>query len=983
MFWKFVLVIVLCLSWKVVASQDGTAETPIDWDPSGGSMFDSNETVLLCNNTHVCAGGGCQSNTTACNCDDYCHFFNDCCKDVSSCNGLSAQGAYPGLVELGIGTESIGCITPVLSSDTSTNFAPDDYYYDGASIQYSNYYSYNEDASLPGVYMIDKCPDVRSEFAPKCQEHNTTDIQSVIPITEANYGISFKNVYCALCNKISLKDIRWWKLLAQCDEDILPLIEDSLAHGISLAETLRVINKFCPISFEPTDSFTSQIGSRRCYPTLKDFNSCASNARQDFWTGVMMIILLVTDDGGKFYRNPYCFLCSKSNLGDDFDIELDCYNENIPLISLKSSVSSFESDIYFHPIAPDVGGPGHDLRPISVIVDFTSNSGVSVQVRDTVITIEKVNCEEGQVYDPFADQCRTLSCSEGFSLIGNECVSIRNGCKNNLKSDLKISYANCDNNTAAIAEAKQCIEKLYIPANVSIVSTKHGCTNIDGKDIGHFIFKMKSTEFASFIDLEQTFDGIFAMREGSLDPCNTTGFTLSITCSPKVSECVNQISLSNVSIERSENVTFITSRDTKYFFSEGTVSIQYALHGEIPAEGTKTIHADICDTIHFACSLITLNSSLFTNVTNDSLLYQPTGELFMKDEYIFTTGGQIQVCSFLDKNGTRNSTQIITFLAYDQAQIILSLIGCIVSLIALAVTFVTFCVFSHLRTRAIKAIMNLVAALFTAQLVFLVGAGSTSNTNFCTFIAVLLHYLWLCTFTWSNVLAYDLNKTFSSKMTVSYQERNTPILKYLIYGWVTPIAVVVPCLVIQYCSDIPFQYGNQGVCWIYNQYANLVAFGVPLVLCLVINIALFLKTAWNIHVTKQNTKMVQRNSRLKSVNEELLIYIKIATLMGFTWIFAFSAAFSGVAALWYIYIIINSLQGLYIFFAFTFNVRIGRLWANKVHLTYFDDSVVEKSGNKTSGKTTQSSLLPDSESNMVKQKVLPGYDDNKEGVSTV
>ena len=74
--------------------------------------------------------------------------------------------------------------------------------------------------------------------------------------------------------------------------------------------------------------------------------------------------------------------------------------------------------------------------------------------------------------------------------------------------------------------------------------------------------------------------------------------------------------------------------------------------------------------------------------------------------------------------------------------------------------------------------------------------------------------------------------------------------------------------------------------------------------------------------------------------------------MGFTWIFAFSAAFSGASALWYIYIIINSLQGLYIFFAFTFNRRIGQLWKGKLTGTLsvdklFESSTTSKLGNRT------------------------------------
>ena len=54
----------------------------------------------------------------------------------------------------------------------------------------------------------------------------------------------------------------------------------------------------------------------------------------------------------------------------------------------------------------------------------------------------------------------------------------------------------------------------------------------------------------------------------------------------------------------------------------------------------------------------------------------------------------------------------------------------------------------------------------------------------------------------------------------------------------------------------------------------------------------------------------------------------MSTLLGFTWIFGFMAAFADVAALWYVFIIFNSLQGVYIFIAFMCNKRVFKLWSN-------------------------------------------------------
>ncbi|XP_030831929.1 adhesion G-protein coupled receptor G2-like [Strongylocentrotus purpuratus] len=69
----------------------------------------------------------------------------------------------------------------------------------------------------------------------------------------------------------------------------------------------------------------------------------------------------------------------------------------------------------------------------------------------------------------------------------------------------------------------------------------------------------------------------------------------------------------------------------------------------------------------------------------------------------------------------------------------------------------------------------------------------------------------------------------------------------------------------------------------------------------------------------------QTNTYSKQLSD-LWIYVKMSTLLGFTWIFGFVAAFADVTALWYIFIILNSLQGVYIFIAFICNKRVFKLW---------------------------------------------------------
>lgn len=878
-----------------------------------------------CQGFHTCNNGCEAESRKGCQCDQLCDFFDDCCQDVSFCAANRSDDASTtsptGFTKFVIGQQHVGCHLPILPNESLNNTSV-----------------FHQDPEFNGYLMVDTCSNLESaEFVKKCHEHNVTDLQASIPVSDATYGISFRNVYCALCNGVAPDDIVLWKLLAHCEEDILPLLQEGLANGLSITATLLVINDFCPITFGPPDTDAEQLTALRpCYNNAVGSGSCAATDASlqtalhcDGYTAY------VVDVAGNVYRNPHCYFCAQHIDHSAVDYEIHCNGDNLPTIReilpptplppIRPPVRPPERPVGGRPgfvnpeypdsgVDPGLGGgiPGPDpipttpsprkpvggLRPISVIVDFSSGSGVSISIADTVVKVEPVACKEGQVYDPFADRCHSLTCSSGYMLVGDHCVlfasDTETDCNN---SDSLISITLPGNHCGAneISDNEDlvtCLRNSYIPMTFIVKNESLACAT------SHTLFEfVVESPSSSFVDLEHSYDTIFLLSddENTNGPteirCNISGFSLSQHCSAEgLLDCDNGTrSLSNVAVEVRNATTVLISENTTYaLLSGGGIFLEYELsaYDDMDSRFTKLIRAEICNsvnvntTVSISCSLVTLNASLFTNHSSTGdMLYEPTGDIYTPAEYIITPDGAIQVCSFLERNGTRNVTQTITFVAYDTSQVVLSLIGCIISMMALVATFVTFCAFSSLRTQAIQAIMNLVAALFAAQFVFLIGAGSTGNTNLCSFIAALSHYLWLCTFTWSTVLAYDLNKTFSGKLKLtSNQTKYAVIWRYLIYGWSTPLLVVIPCLILHSCacSNLPFSYGSEGACWIYNQYANLVVFGAPLAVCLVINSVFFFKVLWSIHDAKQKAKMVRQNkTEVQNIKEELYIYVKV------------------------------------------------------------------------------------------------------------
>ena len=93
--------------------------------------------------------------------------------------------------------------------------------------------------------------------------------------------------------------------------------------------------------------------------------------------------------------------------------------------------------------------------------------------------------------------------------------------------------------------------------------------------------------------------------------------------------------------------------------------------------------------------------------------------------------------------------------------------------------------------------------------------------------------------------------------------------------------------------------------------------------------------------------------------------------MGFTWIFGYIAAFTDVEALWYIYIILNSLQGVFIFISFICNRRVGLLWSKKLKLSGL--TAILTSNRSTSGTITRNKTSPSPGTNVMALRHSRGH----------
>jgi len=257
---------------------------------------------------------------------------------------------------------------------------------------------------------------------------------------------------------------------------------------------------------------------------------------------------------------------------------------------------------------------------------------------------------------------------------------------------------------------------------------------------------------------------------------------------------------------------------------------------------------------------------------------------------------------------------------------VLTFVSMVISIISLVFVLITYSLFSELRTPPGINLMNLSASILLAQLLWLVGSGQTDKPTTCTVIAVLLHYFFLVSFMWTSIIAFDTWRAFTVKGTKplfdSKRKRLVYILRYMAIGWLSVMVYVAICVALDQSKFIFMGYGKDHACWIANKIAIVYFVAIPIVLMLTTNIAMYILTMIAIKTTAAQTRIAADPKDRKQL---FWVHIKVASTMGFTWIFAF-IAMAGLEFVWYPYVILSGLQGVYIAVAFRLNQRSRKLY---------------------------------------------------------
>ncbi|CAH0556810.1 unnamed protein product [Brassicogethes aeneus] len=269
---------------------------------------------------------------------------------------------------------------------------------------------------------------------------------------------------------------------------------------------------------------------------------------------------------------------------------------------------------------------------------------------------------------------------------------------------------------------------------------------------------------------------------------------------------------------------------------------------------------------------------------------------------------------------------------------LLIVLGSSISLVALVFAFITYSLFSDLRNLSGTTLMNLLAALFMSQLLYVIGVGGVPDSELCISLAFSLQYVRLCAFCWMLIMTYHMYSQFRTGLhLVPITDHNITkhFLRYSLFGWGLPFVLLGASILIQYHDkagkllDTATLKGQN--CWFLDRNAFL--YGLIIPCCLIVVATLFYLARSAVLARYIISMQADRRIREKMSRKRTLQILLFAKIM-----FVLSAVLSLGAAsklyknemIWISYHVAQGIQGVLIALLVTCNCQVLKLYTKSI-----------------------------------------------------
>ncbi|XP_028405889.1 uncharacterized protein LOC114528450 [Dendronephthya gigantea] len=733
--------------------------------------------------------------------------------------------------------------------------------------------------------MITKCPMnwPLDNFRRRCE---SAPSELTLPVEEDNIpvvskdALTYRNQYCALCHGI--RNYTAW--------DVKVYYIDKPPEGDDLNSLLKSFNwsliDIIPRSNQPGricfgKNYIDSCGSTE--PSTSSFNkSCVEDSAEflEFWGDVKL-----------YFRNKACAFCNGyQSFSHPFPLRLSCGSK--------------------------IGG-----LPLSHSLVFKLRTVNGLPPR----TVVAQTCPSGTVYDTILKFCRRGYIDSSSGELTNVYLmilwcnqsrgrqpAIISELENVLKQAIVSQFSLHRNQISQLIFHNQDEKNNLLVVSFHLTLTPSQNLILENQDNRIFNVTSEEGEFLRLLNSKGNFT--LSWKEN--------GFFVTKMISKRLSCYGGKTFKSHEYKIAKKNGSFFVEKTGEVFSLK-----DYALVEE--KGGNITLCRKLVPSDCRKGAYVPLRPNEYVVLQNLSVYYNATGNIFNFGEYLidkskndFNVSSQnltssksstISVC--LPFRDTFNATIIKNGESLTNYELrILTLIGFIISIICLFLLLVTYGWFRELRTVPGMNLMNLGFSMLLSDLIWLIGTSHFTGTITCKVFAILEHYLFQVSFLAMSVISYHSCLVFARPFAGRHV--NTSWRRFSTYSgvvWLTPAVFVAICVTLDETGVFSLDYGTN--CWLGTFNGILYLFLSPLAISLLYNIYTFIKTACLLLRDDERRDILQR----KEGKQNLLICIKLASLVGFPWLFAFlGVLFPDEIAFEYLFVIFVCLQGLYIGVAFLF-----------------------------------------------------------------
>ncbi|XP_043263170.1 G-protein coupled receptor Mth2 [Colletes gigas] len=255
----------------------------------------------------------------------------------------------------------------------------------------------------------------------------------------------------------------------------------------------------------------------------------------------------------------------------------------------------------------------------------------------------------------------------------------------------------------------------------------------------------------------------------------------------------------------------------------------------------------------------------------------------------------------------------------------------------------------HGKTLMCHAASLLMSYVCLAIMPWLTPTRTPHNTNggskYCTILGIVMYFSFLSTFSWLNIMCFDIWRTFGRLRGNVGRGRShdKKFLLYCLYSWGLALTITLFAILSDNVYFLPeYLKPNFGSlnCW-FSSKGELIFFRGPVAIQLISNVVFFILTADHCSKVKAEIRRVAdpsdpRSKRFHADKTKLIMIVKLFVVMGIFWILEIVSSimntytdFSWRHEAFYPSDVINCLQGLLIFILFVMKPRVYQALRNR------------------------------------------------------